>query len=152
MLRYLLTPTLKSTKSFSYFTLSKNFSKYFVKSHEWIQVEKGVATVGISDYAQSELGEIVHVDLPKLGDKFKSGESLGAVESVKTAADIYSPIEGIVGEVNDKLSKTPSLLNSHAESQGWIVKLKVEEDKIKGDLSKLMNEEEYKKFLADIKH
>jgi glycine cleavage system H protein len=118
MLRYLSTPTLKSTKSFSYFVLSKNFSKYFVKSHEWIQVEKGVATVGISDYAQSELGEIVHVDLPKVGDKFKSGESLGAVESVKTAADIYSPIEGIVGEVNDKLSKTPSLLNTHAETLG----------------------------------
>jgi glycine cleavage system H protein len=150
MLRYLSTP-LKTTKSFSYFVLSRNFSKYFVKSHEWISIEKGVATLGISDYAQSELGEIVHVDMPKIGDKFKSGDSIGAVESVKTAADIYAPVEGVIGEINDKLGKTPSLLNSHAESQGWLVKMKVEEEKVQGELSKMMNEEQYQKYIADLK-
>ena len=150
MLRYLSTP-LKTNKSFSYFVLSRNFSKYFVKSHEWISIEKGVATLGISDYAQSELGEIVHVDLPKIGDKFKSGDSIGAVESVKTAADIYAPVEGVIGEINDKLGKTPSLLNSHAESQGWLVKMKVEEEKVQGELSKMMNEEQYQIYIADLK-
>ena len=150
MLRYLST-SLKTNKSFSYFVLSRNFSKYFVKSHEWISIEKGVATLGISDYAQSELGEIVHVDLPKIGDKFKSGDSIGAVESVKTAADIYAPVEGVIGEINDKLGKTPSLLNSHAESQGWLVKMKVEEEKVQGELSKMMNEEQYQIYIADLK-
>jgi glycine cleavage system H protein len=152
MLKYFSTSTLNLTKrNLFQFVLSKNFSKYFAKSHEWIQVEKGVATVGISNFAQSELGEIVHVDFPKVGDKFKAGDTMCAVESVKTAADIYAPVEGVIGEVNDKLSKTPSLLNEQPLSQGWILKLKVDEAKIQTDLQKLMNEDQYDKFLADSK-
>lgn len=141
----------KALKHNMYFTVLRNFSKLFTKQHEWVSVEKEEATIGISDYAQTELGEIVHVDLPKVGDKFKKGDSLGAVESVKTAADFYTPIEGSVQEVNDKLQKTPNLLNSHAQSQGWIVKLKVEEAHAKTDLANLMNEEEYQKYIHDLK-
>ena len=153
MLRYLSNSSLKITKgSFSYHVLSRQFSKLFSKSHEWISVEKGVATIGITDYAQSELGEIVHVDFPKIGEKFKPGDSMCAVESVKTASDIYTPVDGVIGEINEKLIKSPTFLNEEAEGKGWLVKLKVEEDKIKADLEKLLNEEQYKKFLEENKH
>ena len=152
MLRY-FTIASKRIQKFNYFTLSsKNFSRYFTKDHEWLSVEKGVATVGITDHAQSELGEIVHVDLPKVGDKFKLGESLGAIESVKTAADVFSPIEGVVMEVNEKLAKNPELLNSHPESQGWYAKMKVDEEKIKPEQEGMMNEEQYAKYVEEVKH
>ncbi len=129
----------------------KNFSKFFTKSHEWVDFEKDVVTIGISDHAQSELGEIVHVDLPRAGDKIKKGDSVGAVESVKTAADIYTPIEGVVSEVNEKLSKTPKYMNTHPTSQGWFAKLKVDETKINEATAGLMNEEQYSKYVEELK-
>jgi glycine cleavage system H protein len=135
-----------------YTIVARHFSKFYAKSHEWISVQNGVATVGISEFAQSELGEIVHVELPKVGDSKKVGESLGAVESVKTAADIYSPVEGVLAEVNQKLGKTPNLMNQEPENGGWYVKLKVDESKIKEDLNKLMNADQYQKFLQESKH
>lgn len=135
-----------------YSILTKNFSKFFAKSHEWVSVEKGVATIGISDFAQSELGEIVHVELPKIGESLKSGETLGAVESVKTAADIYSPVTGTLTEVNHKLTKSPNLMNQEAETGGWYVKLKVDETNVNSELNNLMNAEQYQKFLQDNKH
>jgi glycine cleavage system H protein len=108
--------------------------------------------VGISDFAQSELGEIVHVELPKLGETLKAGQTFGAVESVKTAADIYSPVEGVLSEVNEKLAKTPNLMNQEPENGGWYVKLKVDEVKVKADLENLMSVDQYEKFLRDNKH
>ena len=135
-----------------YTVLRRKFSKYFAKSHEWVSVDNGVATVGISDFAQNELGEIVHVELPKVGEKIKNGQPLGAVESVKTAADIYSPVDGVLAEVNEKLMKTPNLMNQDSENAGWYVKLKVDEAKTKIECENLMNVEQYEKFLRDSKH
>lgn len=138
--------------NFNLFNLNcKNFTKYFTKSHEWLDFDKDIATIGISDHAQSELGEIVHVDLPRLGDKIKKGDSAGAVESVKTAADIYSPIEGVVSEINEKLSKTPKYMNTHPTTQGWFAKLKIDEQKIDEATEGLMNEEEYAKYVEELK-
>jgi glycine cleavage system H protein len=135
-----------------YTVLTKKFSKFFAKSHEWVSVDKGIATVGISDFAQSELGEIVHVELPKVGESMKSGDTLGAVESVKTASDIYSPVEGVLSEVNHELTKNPNLMNQQAETGGWYVKLKVHEAKVIGELSHLMNADQYHKYIKDSKH
>ncbi len=153
MMRYLFASSSKKTinKYYTYFSSTKKFSKLFTKDHEWVSVDNGIATLGITDYAQSELGQIVHVDLPRQGERFKLGDTLGAVESVKTAADIYSPIEGVVHEVNVNLIKKPDLLNSQAESQGWYAKLKVDEEIIKKELQKLMNGEQYLKYIQDIR-
>ena len=153
MLRY-LTISQKVLTVFPRSFLNTNikyFSKYFAKSHEWVNFDKDIATIGISDHAQSELGEIVHVDLPRSGDKFKSGESVGAVESVKTAADIYTPIEGVVSEVNEKLSKSPKLMNTHPTSQGWFAKLKIDEQKVNEVKEGLMDEEQYAKYVQELK-
>jgi glycine cleavage system H protein len=151
--RYLnISQKISAIHSRCLFNMNLNFfSKYYAKSHEWVDFDKDVATLGISDHAQTELGEIVHVDLPRRGDKFNNGDSLGAVESVKTAADIYTPIEGVVTEANEKLSKTPKYMNSHPESQGWFVKLKVDEEKIEEVKQSLMDEESYSKYVQELK-
>jgi len=153
MQRYLkISQKIFSHNSNSLFNLNlKYFSKYFAKSHEWLDFDKDVATLGISEYAQSELGEIVHVDMPRLGDKFKAGDSIGAVESVKTAADVYTPIEGVISEVNEKLNKTPKYMNSHPESQGWYAKFKVDEQKVNEVKESLMNEEQYSKYVNELR-
>jgi glycine cleavage system H protein len=129
----------------------KSFSKFYAKSHEWIEVTNDHITLGISDHAQNELGEIVHVELPKVGDKFAKGATIGAVESVKTAADIYTPIEGQITEVNDKLGKTPKLLNSHPTSDGWLAKIKVDPKVIEEAKKGLLNETDYEKYLEEVK-
>lgn len=154
MLRYFNSSSahfLKKKSLFQFNTIFKSFStKLFSKDHEWVLVEQDIATVGITDYAQNELGEIVHCEHPKIGEKFKVGDSMGAIESVKTAADIYSPVEGVIQEINDKLSKNPKLLNTHAESQGWYVKIKVNEATAKTTTDELMSEEQYLKFVQEI--
>ena len=119
----------------------------FTDQHEWIKLDNDVVTVGISDHAQKELGEIVHVDLPKLGDALKQGDSMGGVESVKTASDIYSPVEGKVVEVNDKLKEKPKLLNEDPQNSGWFSKLKVNRTVALKTLEELMSEEQYNDFL-----
>jgi len=153
MLRYLnLSQKFLKVSSRNLFSCDlKYFSKFYAKSHEWVDFEKDTATIGISDHAQSELGDIVHVDLPRVGDRFKSGDSVGAVESVKTAADIYTPIEGVVSEINEKISKTPKFMNSHPTSQGWFAKLKIDEQKVKEVQQTLMDEEQYFKYVQELK-
>jgi glycine cleavage system H protein len=135
-----------------YTVLSMKFSKLFTKSHEWVSVDKGIATVGISEFAQSELGEIVHVEAPQMGGSFRAGDTVGAVESVKTAADIYSPVTGVITEFNHTLSKTPNLMNQQAEAGGWYFKLKINEDEVKQELNGLMNQQQYENFLNQSKH
>ena len=154
-----LTFTNLKTKNITNLVL-RTFTTKFTKEHEWVKVENGVATIGITDHAQNELGEIVHVDLPTIGSIFKISESLviffynfqGAIESVKTAADIYSPVDGTVVEVNENLHKTPKLLNTHPLSQGWYAKLKSDEKTLNANISDLMTEKEYEKFLSELKH
>ncbi len=106
----------------------------FTKTHEWVKLEGDVATIGITDYAQSELGDIVYVDLPTPGRKLTSGDSIGSVESVKTVSDVYAPFSGEVVESNDSLGAQSELLNSDPYGKGWLVKIKLDEPGAVGDL------------------
>lgn len=97
----------------------------YTRTHEWVRLEGDVATIGITDHAQSELGDIVFVELPTVGRAVQSGDSLGTIESVKTVSDVYSPIAGEVTEVNSALAGQPELVNSDAYTGGWLFKVKV---------------------------
>ena len=97
----------------------------YTKEHEWVKLEGDLATIGITDHAQKELGDIVYVDLPKPGVKIEQGKSLGSVESVKAVSDIYSPVSGDVAEVNGILASAPEKLNADPHVEAWLVKIKV---------------------------
>jgi glycine cleavage system H protein len=113
----------------------------YTKTHEWVAVDGKHATVGITDFAQSQLGDVVFLELPKTGRKLDAGETFGVVESVKAASDLYSPVAGRISEVNDKLASKPELINSDPFGEGWILKLD-----LTGDLpSDLLDEDAYKK-------
>ena len=115
--------------------------RLYTKSHEWLTVEGTSVTVGITDFAQSQLGDVVFLELPKAGRKLDAGESFGVVESVKAASDLYSPISGRVAAVNEQLAAKPELINSDPYGDGWILKLD-----LTGDLpTDLMDEAAYKK-------
>ena len=113
---------------------------YYSESHEWLKVEGEFGYLGITDYAQHQLGNVVYVDLPEVDDELNQGEEFGAVESVKAASDLLSPISGIVVEINDKLEDEPELLNEDAFGN-WICKVKIND---KSELDSLMNAEAYK--------
>ncbi|MBE2270574.1 MAG: glycine cleavage system protein GcvH [Anaerolinea sp.] len=106
----------------------------YLKSDEWVRFEGDTATLGISDYAQDQLNDIVFVETPEVGTTLPQGGSFGTVESVKAASDLYSPIAGVIVEVNDALRSTPELVNSDPYGKGWIVKLKVSGSKDNPDL------------------
>ena len=118
----------------------------YTKTHEWISYDDSndIATIGITDHAQAELGDIVHVDLPEVGTEFSKSEVITAVESVKTAADIYQMVDGEVVEVNEELADDSSILNSDAEGKGWIMKVKLSN---KSQLGDLLDEAAYKDIL-----
>lgn len=113
---------------------------YYSESHEWLKVEGEFGYIGITDYAQHQLGNVVYVDLPEVDDELNQGEEFGAVESVKAASDLLLPISGIVVEINDKLEDEPELLNEDAFGN-WICKVKIND---KSELDSLMNAEAYK--------
>ena len=101
-----------------------DLSEYrFTKSHEWVHVEGGVATVGISDHAQSELGDVIFIELPAAGTVFKAGDKFGTIESVKAASDLYTPVGGTVTAVNDQLSESPERVNADPYGEGWMLRL-----------------------------
>ena len=123
-------------------------SNRYTKEHEWIEVlDNGTARVGITDYAQKELGDIVYVELPTIGDEFEPGEAFGVVESVKAVSDLYMPISGKVKEVNKELENQPELINQSPHEEGWIITIELAEDE---DLSNLMSAEEYDEFLNEV--
>jgi len=108
----------------------------YTESHEWVRDEGSQVTIGLTDYAQSQLKDIVYVEFPEIGSKFKKGESIGAVESVKTAADIFSPVSGKVVETNLTLKDHPQFVNQDPYGKGWIVKMEAQDKKeLKGLLS-----------------
>ena len=108
----------------------------YTKEHEWVRVEGGVGTIGITDHAQKELGDIVYVDLPKVGAHIEQGKSLGSVESVKAVSDIYSPVSGEVTEANEDLAQAPEKLNQDPHGAAWLVKIRLSApDEVKGLLS-----------------
>jgi glycine cleavage system H protein len=118
----------------------------YTKEHEWISVDGGnKGTVGITDYAQNSLGEIVFVDLPKVGDKLEAGKIFGSVESVKAVSDLYSPISGTVTEINEALKDAPEKINADANAT-WMLKLDVSDS---SELEKLLSAADYEKFISE---
>ena len=118
----------------------------FLDSHEWIKVDENTVIVGISDHAQNELGEVVFVELPAIGDELVSGDEAAVVESVKAASEVYTPISGEVIEVNDALEESPELVNTSPYEEGWFFKLKVSDENLVSTDS-LMTAEEYSSML-----
>jgi glycine cleavage system H protein len=117
----------------------------FTSDHEWLRIEGDVATIGVTDYAQSQLGDVVFVELPEVGRKLKKAEAAAVVESVKAASDVYAPISGEVLEVNEVLSAEPALINSDAGGRAWFFKLKIAD---RSELGGLMDEAAYQKHTA----
>ena len=117
----------------------------FTTDHEWLRIEGDVATIGVTDYAQSQLGDVVFVELPKAGRTLRKAEAAAVVESVKAASDVYAPISGEVLEVNDALTADPALVNSDAAGKAWFFKMKISDQ---GELDGLMDEAAYAKHTA----
>jgi glycine cleavage system H protein len=118
----------------------------YTKDHEWVKVEKNLARIGITDHAQTELTEIVFVELPASGKDVKAGEVLGNVESVKTVSEVFSPVSGVVKDANGKLVDSPELLNKDPYGHGWVAVVEMSDP---SELSALMNADEYRKLLGE---
>ena len=120
----------------------------YAKTHEWIRINGETATIGITDYAQSELSDIVAVELPKVGKVAEKDKSIAVVEAVKAVSDIYSPVSGEVIEVNEKLVNSPELINKEPYGEGWILKIKVKDPK---ELDTLLTADDYEKLIKESK-
>jgi glycine cleavage system H protein len=121
--------------------------RYFTQEHEWIEVDGDTATIGITDYAQEQLGDIVFVEVPAAGTQLAQGKEAAVVESVKAASDVYSPVSGTVTEGNSALEADPALVNTSPEGDGWFFKLTIADA---GELDGLMDEAGYKDFVASL--
>ena len=119
----------------------------FTEDHEWIDFENGVATIGITDFAQKALGDVVFVELPEVGATYATGDEAAVVESVKAASEVYAPVSGEIVAVNHALEATPALVNTAAMDGGWFFKMKLEDE---GELEDLMDEDAYTDFLASL--
>jgi glycine cleavage system H protein len=117
----------------------------YSKEHEWVATEETVATIGITDYAQDQLGEIVYVELPAVGDKISKDDAFGVVESVKAVSDIYAPVSGTVVEVNQELPESPEMINEDPYGDGWLVKVKVSDPT---ELDDLLDNDEYEELVS----
>jgi glycine cleavage system H protein len=127
--------------------MNMNFpeSLHYTKDHEWIRIEGDEAVVGITDFAQHELGDIVYVEIETLGQQLSKGDIFGTVEAVKTVSDLYLPLNGTITEVNPKLNANPELVNNDPYGEGWMVKMKIDNT---GDVDSLMNAEAYQKLVG----
>ena len=119
----------------------------YSKDHEWVKIDGDTATVGITHYAQEQLGDVVFVELPDVGKKVEQGKQMATVESVKAASEVFAPISGEVLEVNGALADAPATVNEEAQGKGWFAKLKIAD---KGQLAALMDEAAYKKFVEGL--
>lgn len=120
---------------------------YYTQDHEWIKMEGETGTVGITDFAQKQMGDVVYVELPKVGTQLEFHQSMGVIESVKAVSDVYSPVAGEVIEINQELNDSPELINENPHGKGWIIRIKVKDV---ADLQKLMSAIDYEKFLEGI--
>lgn len=121
--------------------------RYFTEEHEWVDVDGDIATVGITDFAQGQLGDIVFVEVPDTGAELSKGGDAAVVESVKAASDVYAPVDGVVTEGNSQLEEDPALVNSDAEGEGWFFRMTLSD---KSQLEGLMNAAAYKSFCDDL--
>ncbi len=118
----------------------------YTKDHEWLQVQGDTATVGITDFAQHELGDVVYVDLPEVGDTFEASEPFGSVESVKAVSEVFCPVGGEVIDVNSKLEDSPELINESPHAQAWMIKIRITNPE---ELKELLSAEEYEEYLQE---
>ncbi len=116
---------------------------HYSKDHEWIRVKGGIGTIGITDHAQRSLGDVVYVELPKVGESFESNESFGSVESVKAVSEIFSPVSGEVSEVNESLQDEPEKVNEDPYGEGWMIRVRM---KNPGEVDSLLTAAEYEDF------
>ncbi|KAM9625049.1 glycine cleavage system H protein, mitochondrial [Morphnus guianensis] len=122
-------------------------ARKFTDKHEWISVENGIGTVGISNFAQEALGDVVYCSLPEIGTKLSKDDEFGALESVKAASELYSPLAGEVTDINAALADNPGLVNKSCYQDGWLIKMTVENP---AELDELMNEDAYEKYIKSI--
>ncbi len=120
---------------------------HYTKDHEWVEVKGDIATVGITDYAQNHLGDVVYIELPAIGKALDGHATIGTIESVKAVSEIFSPVSGEVIEANGALNNSPEVVNQDPHGKGWIIRLKM---KNKGDLQALMNAADYEKYLEGL--
>ena len=120
----------------------------YTKDHEWIRVEDGTGTIGITNFAQEQLGDIVHVQLPRVGESFSAHDTFGEVESVKTFSELYLPVTGEIIEINEMLTESPELVNSSPYGDGWMVKVRMSAT---GELDRLLSSSEYEDFVESQK-
>jgi glycine cleavage system H protein len=116
---------------------------HYSKDHEWVRVERNEAVIGITDYAQDSLGDVVYVELPKAGDEFAANESFGSVESVKAVSEVFSPVAGTVVKINESLADEPETVNSDPYGQGWMIRVKMSNP---GEVDSLLTAAEYEDF------
>ncbi len=126
---------------------SKSADKRFTKDHEWLILDGDIATVGITDYAQEQLGDLVHVELPELERTVAEGETCAVVESVKAASDVYSPLAGKIVEINETIVEDPSIVNSDAEGEGWFFRLELDDPDA---FEALLDQDSYDEFLETL--
>ena len=117
----------------------------YTKEHEWIRVDGETGVVGITDHAQKELGEVVYIELPKVGDKVKAGQTFGSVESVKAVSELFTPVSGEIVEINEEIGNAPEILNEDSYGQGWLIKILLADPSETADL---MSNEEYDEYTA----
>lgn len=117
----------------------------YSKDHEWVGVDGNIATIGVTDYAQHSLGDVVYIDMPRVGDKFGTHEAFGSVESVKAVSEIFTPVAGEVTAVNDGINDTPEAVNNDPYGAGWMIKIKLDKP---GEADALMSAVEYEEYLA----
>ncbi len=120
---------------------------YYTREHEWVRIEEGVAICGITDYAQTQLGDVVYVELPEVGVQVARDGEAAVVESTKAASDVYAPLTGTILAVNDRLEESPDLVNESAEDQGWFFRMQIDDE---GELDELMDEEGYQAFVEEL--
>lgn len=128
------------------YTLPEDF--YYTKEHEWAQVDENIVSIGVTEFAQEQLGEVVYVELPEEGQKVNQGESFGVVESVKAASDLYAPVSGTVIEVNTALLEDPGSLNDDPMNDGWLIRIEMDSEK---ELAALMRAPDYRKLVSEKK-
>lgn len=138
----------RETRGFFIFAGAKEGMKFFTKDHEWVEVHGDIATIGITDFAQKQLGDIVSIELPKTGDSFELGGALAIVDSMKASSDVYSPISGEVTESNTALLNNPQWINEEPYGKGWIAKIRI---KNRHELDNLMSHEQYQKHIGEQK-
>ena len=121
-------------------------SPRFTKDHEWVRLDGDLAIVGITDYAQSQLGDVVYVELPEIGHRVEKGKEAAVVESVKAASEVYAPVSGEVAEINEMLTTDPATVNAYPMGDGWFIKLRFDDPK---ELDSLMDEKGYRRFIEE---